>query len=317
MRIDPQAQAVLDEIAAASKGRAAPRNAAEQLAQARADTASLTRFSAPPPTGLGVEEREAPGRGGHAIPLRVYRPEGASRLLVWFHGGGAIAGSLDTHEAPLMALAKRTGRTIVSVGYRLAPETRYPGQHEDCFDAARFLAEGGLGEPAGPWAIGGDSIGGLYATATARALREAGIHPLPQAQVLLYPNTDLRDTRAHASLEENEGRIMTRDSLGYEADQSVPRHADRLKPHVSPLTAGDLTGQPPCFLALCEADPLRDEGEAYGDRLAAAGVPLERRRYPGMIHAFLQMNGRIDRAHDLMDDIAAFLTPRSEPGERR
>ena len=310
MRIDPQAQAVLDEIAASSNGKPTPRNGAEKLAQARADTASLSRFSAAPPAGVEIEHGEAPGRGGHAIPLRLYRPVGASRVLLWFHGGGAIAGSLDTHEAPLMALAERTGRIVVSVGYRLAPEVRYPAQHEDCFDAARHVAGGGLSLPIENWAIGGDSIGGLYATVTARALREEGVGPLPQAQILLYPNTDLRDTRAHASLEANEGRIMTRASLGYEADQSVPRHADRLKPDVSPLVANDLAGLPPCFLAICEADPLRDEGEAYGDALEAAGVPLERRRYAGMIHAFLQMNGRIDRANRLMDDIAAFLKPR-------
>ncbi|KTR03022.1 hypothetical protein NS365_19770 [Aureimonas ureilytica] len=310
MRIDPQAQAVLDEIAARSKGQPMPRNAVEKLAQARADTASLARFSAPPPAGVEVEHGEAPGRSGHTIPLRLYCPSGASHVLLWFHGGGAIAGSLDTHEAPLMALAERTGRIVVSVGYRLAPEARYPAQHEDCFDAARYVAEGGLGLPTENWAIGGDSIGGLYATATAHALREEGVRPLPQAQILLYPNTDLRDTRTHASLEENEGRIMTRASLHYEADQSVPRHADRLKPDVSPLVADDLAGLPPCFLAICEADPLRDEGDAYGDALETAGVPLERRRYAGMIHAFLQMNGRIDRAGQLLGDIAAFLKPR-------
>ncbi len=307
MRIDRQAQDVLREIEAASKGRPAPRNAAEKLSQARSDTASLARFSATPPAGVRTETMEAPSRSGPAIPLRLYRPSAGDRLLLWFHGGGAIAGSLDTHEAPLMALAERTGRVVVSVGYRLAPEARYPAQHEDCFDAARFLADEGLGlDPAG-WAIGGDSIGGLYATATARRLRNEKAGALPEAQVLLYPNTDLRDARAFASLAENEGRIMTRASLGYEADQSVPRHADRLSAAASPLLAPDLAGLPRCFLATCEADPLRDEGEAYGARLQAAGVPLVHQRYEGMIHAFLQMNGRIARADTLLDDIALFL----------
>ncbi|WP_062114620.1 alpha/beta hydrolase [Aureimonas sp. AU40] len=307
MRIDPEAEAVLREIERAAKGRPDPRNSAEKLAQARSDTASLARFSAPPPASVRIEETEAPGRSGQAIPLRLYRPANGEKLLLWFHGGGAIAGSLDTHEAPLMALAERTGRVIVSVGYRLAPETRYPGQHEDCLDAARFLVSGALGLPAAGWAIGGDSIGGLYAASTARALRREGASLLPEAQVLLYPNTDLRDTRAWPSLRENEGRIMTRDSLRYEADQSVPRHADRLTPVASPLLADDLAGLPCSFLAACEADPLRDEGEAFGRRLDACGVPLTHRRYDGMIHAFLQMNGRIKRADRLMDDIAAFL----------
>jgi len=307
MRIDPEAEGVLREIERSSKGRPAPRNAAEKLAQARSDTGSLARFSAPPPGTVRVTPGEAPARSGRAIPLRLYHPPGAEKLLLWFHGGGAIAGSLDTHEAPLMALAERTRRIVVSVGYRLAPEARHPAQHEDCLDAARHLLAGGLGHAATGWALGGDSIGGLYATSTARTLRAEGAAPLPEAQILLYPNTDLRDTRASPSLRENEGRIMTLDSLHYEADQSVPRHADRLRPEVSPLLAGDLAGLPRCFLATCEADPLRDEGEAYGAKLQAAGVRVAHRRYEGMIHAFLQMNGRIRRAETLMTEIAAFL----------
>ncbi|WP_427025326.1 alpha/beta hydrolase [Aureimonas ureilytica] len=308
MRIDAEAEAVLREVEASSKGRPAPRNAAETLAQARSDTASLKRFSAAPPSSVRTESTETPGRGGHSIPLRLYRAPNARHVLLWLHGGGAIAGSLDTHEAPLMALAERTGRVVVSVGYRLAPEARYPAQHEDCLDAARFVA-GTLVASGETWAIGGDSIGGLYATATARRLRDEGFATPPEAQVLLYPNTDLRDHKTYPSLTENEGRIMTRRSLGYEADQSVPRHADRLSPDASPVLAADLAGLPRCFLATCEADPLRDEGEAYGARLREAGVALEHRRYDGMIHAFLQMNGRIARADALMDDIAAFLRP--------
>ena len=308
MRIDAEAEAVLREVEAFSKGRPAPRNAAETLAQARSDTASLKRFSAPPPASVRAETAELPGQEGHSIPLRLYHPPNARNVLLWLHGGGAIAGSLDTHEAPLMALAERTGRVVVSVGYRLAPEARYPAQHDDCLDAARFIASN-LVARGESWAIGGDSIGGLYATATARRLRSEGFAALPEAQILLYPNTDLRDHKTYPSLTENEGRIMTRRSLGYEADQSVPRHADRLSPDASPVLATDLADLPRCFLATCEADPLRDEGEAYGAGLREAGVALEHRRYDGMIHAFLQMNGRIARADALMEDIAAFLRP--------
>ena len=173
MRIDAEAEAVLREVEASSKGRPAPRNAAETLAQARSDTASLKRFSAAPPSSVRTESAEAPGRGGHSIPLRLYRAPDARHVLLWLHGGGAIAGSLDTHEAPLMALAERTGRVVVSVGYRLAPEARYPAQREDCLEAARFVA-GTLVASGETWAIGGDSIGGLYATATARRLRDEG-----------------------------------------------------------------------------------------------------------------------------------------------
>ena len=308
MAIDPQAKAVLEEIERASRANPKPRNAKEKLAQARRATGALARFSAAAPRTVEVSEAAFRADDGFEVPLRVYRPGNGGRFLLWFHGGGAIAGSLDTHQAPLMALAERTGRTIVSVGYRLAPEWKFPTQHEDCLGAARFLASGGLGAAQG-WAIGGDSIGGLYATATARALRTERAANPPVAQVLLYPNTDLRDIRAFASLRENEGYVMTRESLEYEANTSIPAHTNRLESRASPILADDLAGLPPCFLATCELDPLRDEGELYGRRLEESGVAITHKRYAGMIHAFLQMNGRIDRAGELMDDIAGFLDP--------
>lgn len=311
MILDRQAQAVLDDIAARSEGEAEPSGFDETLRRARSDAAGLARYSAPAPSGVARRDIDAPNASHGSLPSRLYTPDGVSRppLLVWYHGGGTIAGSLDTHEPVLMALAKACAHAVAAVGYTLAPEAVFPAQHDECLTAARWLAagRGELGLASEPWAIGGDSIGGLYATATAIALRDEGFTDRPRAQILIYPNTDLRGNRRFPSLDENEGRIMTRGSLEFEASTAVPSEADRDGPRASPLLAADLSDLPPAYLATGEADPLRDEGEAYARRLAQAGVRTEHHRFAGMIHAFLQMNGRIDAAGRLMDEIGAFL----------
>lgn len=310
MELDHQANAVLNEMAAEAKGEPEPTSFDARLAKARRDAANLQRFSAPAPRGVSRIDRRVPFDGG-SIPVRLYRPDAQRRprLLVWFHGGGTIAGSLDTHEPVLMALAARTGRAVASVGYTLAPEAVFPVQHEECLAAARALSQEASAldlDPEG-WAIGGDSVGGLYAAATAIAMRDEGFKAPPAAQILLYPNTDLSDARDHPSLAENEGRIMTLASLRFEAETAVPDAADRAGPRASPLFEADLSRLPPALVVTAEADPLRDEGEAYARRMAAAGVAVEHRRVPGMIHAFLQMNARIDAGDEWMGVIGGFL----------
>lgn len=313
MPIDPQAQAVLDEIAVRASGFPEPRDAAERLAKARADAAALGRFSAPAPAGVSRTDLAVPPLSATgSIPVRLYRPVAASRtlpLLVWFHGGGTIAGSLETHEPVLLALAAETGRAVASVGYTLAPERVFPAQHDECVAAARWLVgeTAALGLDATDWAIGGDSVGGLYAAVTAIALREEGFAPMPGAQILLYPNTDMRQDRRCPSLDENDGRIMTRASLRFEAETAIPDPEDRAGPRASPLLEPDLRDLPRALVTTCEYDPLRDEGEAFAERLSAVGVAVHHRRLPGMIHAALQMNGRIDAARILMKEIGAFL----------
>lgn len=312
MTLDRQAEAVLAQMAQAAEGEPEPRDFAETLAKARRDAAALQAFSRPAPESMTRQDLTVPDSAGAGpVPVRLYRPRGAARpcLLVWFHGGGTIAGSLDGHEPVLMALAERTGRAVASVGYTLAPEAVFPVQHQECLSAAEWLVgeRSSLGLEADAWAIGGDSIGGLYATATAIALRDEGFSPPASAQVLVYPNTDLREGRDFASLTQNEGRIMTRASLAFEAATAVPNDADRASPRASPLMAADLANLPPALVVTAEADPLRDEGEAYAHRLAEAGGAVSHHRFPGMIHAFLQMNARIDAADRLMDEIAHFL----------
>jgi acetyl esterase len=304
--LDPQAAQILREITEAGEGRPEPRDAAEKLARARADTNSLQRFSAPTPE-IDIRAIIIAGRGG-PIPVEIYRAAGGTLpLLVWFHGGGAIAGSIETHRAPLAALALRSGWAVASVGYALAPEHPFPRPLDDCLDALRALGEAGAGEglDTARIVVGGDSIGGTFAAVAARLARDEG--PKLTGQILLYPNTDMRPDRDWPSLTENEGRIMTRASLAYEADCHIPDRADRTDPRASPLLAPDLRGLPPAFFATCGYDPLRDEGEAYARRLAEAGVSVMHRTYPAMIHAFFQMGARIDACDDLTAAMADFL----------
>jgi len=304
-----EAKAVLADLARKSAVQIEPADAAQKLAQARALTGSLKDYSGSAPEDVAAEEMTTDGPAG-PIPARLYRPgKGGNRLLVWYHGGGAMAGSLDSHDMALRQLSSATGRVIASVDYRLAPEHISPAPQEDCIAATRALigCAAELGCDPDRVAIGGDSIGGLFAAVVAIALRDAG-EPVPSAVVMLYPNTDLRPDRPFASLDSEAGHVMTRESLAYENSLFVPRVEDRTDPFVSPLLAPDLSRLPPTLLVLCEHDPLRDEGEAFGRRLAEAGVRLEQRLYPGMIHGFLQMEGWIKAAADLRTDIAHFLS---------
>ena len=229
-------------------------------------------------------------------------------MLVWYHGGGAMAGSLDSHDTALRQLCVGTGRLVASVDYRLAPEHASPAPQEDCIAATRALMARAkeFGCDPARVAIGGDSIGGLFAAVVALALRDAGT-PIPERLVMLYPNTDLRPDRDFASLRTESGKVMTQASLDYENGLFVPDPAKRADPIVSPLLAPDLSRLSPTLLVTCERDPLRDEGEALAARLKEGGVSVTRRRFDGMIHGFLQMDGWIPAAKDLRAAVAEFL----------
>ncbi|MCE7030327.1 alpha/beta hydrolase [Jiella avicenniae] len=311
------AKAVLADMARKKRVQTEPRDAAQTLAQARAMTFSLADYSGEAPKDVTTEDvtLERPAEGGcrqtaaGALGLRLYRPAAPARtMLVWYHGGGAMAGSLDSHDVALRQLCAATGRLIASVDYRLAPEHVSPAPQEDCIAATRALIAraGEFGcDPAGV-AIGGDSIGGLITAVVALALRDAG-EATAEKLVMLYPNTDLRPDRPFASLRSESGKMMTEYSLAYENGLFVPDPDDRSDPVVSPLLAPDLSRLPPTLLVTCEHDPLRDEGEAFAARLAEAGVAVTARRLDGTIHGVLQMDGWLGAAKELRASIAGFL----------
>jgi acetyl esterase len=236
------------------------------------------------------------------LAARLYRPRlakpprGPLPLIVFFHGGGFVLGSLDSHDGPCRQLAQLTEALVVSVDYRLAPEHPYPAAVEDARAAYRDLARRAEEFGADPrrLAVAGDSAGGNLAAVTAWSCR-AEARP-PRAQLLVYPVTDF--TRSHASHRHfSEGFMLTRSSIDWFRDQYAPDSTHYREPTLSPLFVDRLDGAAPAVVLIGGFDPLRDEGIAYAERLRAAGTPVELLVGEGMVHGFFSMAGAITEAH--------------------
>lgn len=255
-----------------------------------------------------VEDRVVPGPAGE-LTVRVYRPQLGAPLptLVYFHGGGWVIGSLDTHDASCRDLARRAGCAVVSVEYRLAPEHRYPAAAEDCYAVTAWLAEHGaeLGVDGGKLAVGGDSAGGNLAAVVALMARERG-GPALVFQLLIYPVTDADFERA-SYIENAEGLLLEAADMRWFWNLYVPDLARRTDAYCAPLRAADLAGLPAALVITAEFDPLRDEGEAFARRLEQAGVPVVSTRYDGMIHGFFGMGLLAQGARDAVAQAALAL----------
>ena len=255
-----------------------------------------------------VTETTIPGPAA-GLRLRVYRPAGTGPwpVLVYFFGGGWSLGTLDTCDAICRMLTNAARCVTVSVGYRLAPEHKFPAAVEDCYAgtawAAAHAAELG-GDPA-RLAVGGDSSGGNLAAAVALMARERG-GPAITHQLLVYPNTDyLADTPSMRDISDT--YFFNPASVRWYWGLYLATPEDGANPLASPLRADDLTGLPAATVITAEYDPLRDEGELYAKKLAAAGVPAEVIRYDGMIHGFFTMVGTLDTARTAVLDAAERL----------
>lgn len=246
------------------------------------------------------------------VPVRIYTPVEADAygLLVYFHGGAFFLGSIDTHDHVARSLATATGLRVVSVGYRLAPESAFPAGLTDCDAVVRWVAAHGtdLGWDGTTLAIVGDSSGGNFAAAVAAMAHDDGFDRITH-QVLYHPSLDLDfDTDRYASLRENAV------GFGLETAALKPFNAfyldsggDPADPLVSPIKRADLTGLPPALIITAEHDPLRDEGERYGERLRDAGVDATVSRYPGAGHGFVEHFSWIPEYHRVFDETARFL----------
>jgi acetyl esterase len=244
--------------------------------------------------------------GGPAgsLPIRIYSPalEKPAPALVFYHGGGWVIGDLESHDHVCRALANGAQCVVAAVDYRLAPEAKFPAAVDDCFAATQWVAEHSaeLGIDPGRIAVGGDSAGGNLAAVVARLARDRG-GPALIYQLLIYPVTDLR--MGSASYVENaEGPLLTKAAMAWFIDHYARTGADRIDPLASPLLAPDLVGLPPAFVLTAECDPLRDEGEAYGQRLLEAGVPTEVKRYAGMPHGFFSFGAAFDGSKEAIAD---------------
>jgi acetyl esterase len=310
MPLDPQVRAMR---AARAEAGAAPLYTLT-LAQARAaDLADIQAAAGSPEPVGSVQDRSLPGPGG-PLPIRVYRPAapppgeaGPLPVLLYFFGGGWVLGAIDTSDAICRSLTNTAGCVTVAVGYRLAPEHRFPAAVDDCFAAARWVSAHAAELSVDPAriAVGGDSAGGNLAAAVTLLARDRG-GPALVHQLLVYPNTDHRaDT---TSLRENTDPLLfNRTSVAWYWGHYLAAAADGDNPLASPLRATDHSGLPPATVLTAEFDPLRDEGEQYAAALAAAGVPVELTRYDGMVHGFFAMAGVLDTATRAVSHAAARL----------
>ncbi|MFZ0717166.1 alpha/beta hydrolase [Mycobacterium sp.] len=264
-------------------------------AQARATIRSRFVPPARPEPVAQIVDDTIPGPGGD-IPIRVYRPLGEGLpILVYAHGGGFVFCDLDSHDCLCRSIANRVPAVVISVGYRLAPENRWPDAAEDVYTVAQWAADNAdaVGADSGRVVVCGDSAGGNLAAVAAVMARDRGGPPIA-AQLLIYPviaaNFDNESYRLFGN-----GFYNPKPALQWYWDQYVPARADREHPYASPLRA-NLAGLPPAVIVTAGHDPLRDECNAYADALEAAGVVTSRCYFEGGIHGFMTM-AMLDIAH--------------------
>ncbi len=290
------------ELGLSPTNEGTPEEARRNSIITREFTAKLTT---PEPVD-SIEERTIPGSAGE-IPVRIYRPnaEGVRPLIMLYHGGGWVVGDLETEDAACRGLCNRVGAVVVSVDYRLAPETRYPGAVEDCYAATVWAVEHAdeLGVDPSRVATSGTSAGGNLSGAVAMMARDRG-GPSIAHQVLFCPVIDAEfDRPSYIANATDYG--LTRDSMLWFWDHYTGTGDDRYQPYVSLIRAEDLSGLPDATVIAAEYDPLLDEAVAYGEALKAAGVKTRCTVYEGMVHGFNGRVGIYDAADDALDEAAA------------
>ena len=305
-RLHPEVRALLEMMDA----QAAPPLDSQEPAEARIARVEAMKMLGGEPDALGrIEDFAIPGPGG-PIPARLYanQPGGVHPALIYFHGGGFVFGNIDTHDAVCRALAKESGAIVVSVDYRLAPEHRFPAAVDDSYAAVQWIAAnaGKLGIDRSRISVGGDSAGGNLATVIAMRCRDAG-GPSLASQVLLYPVTDVSSFDTGSQRDFAENYFLTRAAMQWFTGHYLGPDGRADHPEVSPFLAQNLAGLPPALVITAEFDPLRDEGEAYADRLRQAGIPVRVTRYPGMIHGFVSMRAVVSGGRDAIRETAEFM----------
>jgi acetyl esterase len=294
--LHPQARALLDLM----EQRGVPPTHELSVPEARAFFRErVGAVQLPPPAVAEVRNLAADGPEG-AVPLRYYRPLGASGaalpVLVYYHGGGWVLGDLDTHDALCRELANRAGCAVIAVDYRLGPEHRFPAAVIDCIAATRWVHEHAaeLGLDATRLAVGGDSAGGNLAAVVSIAARDAGKPPIA-FQLLIYPATDMNCTAAsHA--ENGQGYTLPRETIAWFIGHYIADSAQYTDWRASPLLHPDLSRLPPALVLTAGFDPLRDEAAAYAKRLTAAGNRASYVLFAREMHGFVSTSRLIDEA---------------------
>ena len=302
MPLDPLAKRFLAMMAAASPNDRLRPTASDR----RQALAKLMQFAHADLAAPGGTDGVLPGPAGD-LPYRLYAPANdATRPLpgfVFFHGGGMVAGSIETHDSICAALAEVTGCRLVSVGYRLAPEHKFPAAVEDAIAATRWVSEqaSSLGIDPERLVVGGDSAGATLAAVVCQdAMRGDG--PAISAQCLICPVLDFEDTSpSREAFAEN--HLLDKATLEADLADYLPDGAELADIRISPLRAVKFTGLPPAIIHTAEFDPMRDEGNAYAAKLVAAGVAVEHVCHDGMIHNFHAMGAILPQGRLVLHQI--------------
>jgi acetyl esterase len=302
MPLDPAAKRFLDMIAATTSDGRSPATL-DARRQAFAKLMRLTRADVADVTGI---DGAMPSPAGD-IPYRLYAPANdVTEYLpgfVYFHGGGMVGGSIETHDLVAAALAQTTGCRLVSVDYRLAPEHQFPAAIEDAIAATKWVSEhsGSLGIDAERLVVGGDSAGAtLAAVVCQESLRSGG--PTISAQCLICPVLDFEETSPSRE-EFAENHLLEMATLEADLGLYLPAGVERGDPRISPLRAVKFAGLPAAIIHTAEFDPMRDEGNAYAAKLLASGVAVEHFCHDGMIHNFQTMGAVLPQGRLVLHQI--------------
>ena len=301
MPLDPIVRMLLDQVAAAG----GPTLREAGVEQGREMLRTMAMMEGEVPDVARVEPVTLAG----SIPGRLYAASegGPLPIIVWYHGGGFVIGDLETADRICRKLAAGTGALVISVDYALAPERPFPAGPDDCFNALRWIVDNAasLGGDPSRVAVAGDSAGGNMAAVTAVKARDEGVDL--RHQLLVYPVTDC--TMTSTSYQDNgEGYLLTADSMDWFIGCYLSGGADAKDPRVSPLFAEDVRGLAPALVITAEFDPLRDEGEAYADKMKESGVDVVLRRFDGQIHGFFPLGAIIPAANDAVALAVKHLT---------
>ena len=293
--LHPQIQEVLKAIAEARLRpieELTPAEAREQM-----EATARARKAEPLPVAR-VEERMIPGPAGESR-LRLYWPQAAPPVpaIVYYHGGGHVIGSLDTHDLVARNLCAGAEALVASVDYRMGPEHKFPAAVEDSFAALKWVHAHANEFGADPNRIGvhGDSAGANLAAVVALMARDAG-SPKLRLQSLVYPVADYALAGdSYEKFAEGYG-LLTRQAMVWFRDHYLRTPKDAEDWRASPIKAANFSGVAPAIVVTAECDVLHDDGERYAEALRRAGVPVEYKEYPGMIHAFFCMVPVVDDA---------------------
>jgi acetyl esterase len=294
--LDPRVKRFLDVLAAGKPPSALETTVEER----RLGLAELMKLAGPEAPVGGIENRSLPGPAGQALAVRIYTPlEAKSALLpglVYFHGGGLVAGTVQTHDSIARALANSGACRVVSVDYRLAPEHPFPAALDDALAAVTHIGAqaASFGIDGARLGICGDSAGGTLAAATAQAIARIG-SPRLVLQLLICPILDY--SRSTASRRElGSGYLVDQATLDHDLLHYLPPGTDPANPRISPLRADDVAGLPRTLIHTAEFDPLRDEGRDYFERLTRVHAEVSYTCHPGMIHLFYGLGAVIPYA---------------------